>query len=84
MIGKKAFVVLAITAALAGIGTASAALAGSERHPRGGFVKSCSLDGVNPVYHPGIFGNPAFARAYYGFVQGPNHTWHVQNNCRIY
>jgi hypothetical protein len=40
----------------------------------------CSLDGVNPVYHPHIFGNPAVARSY-GFVQGPDHTWHVISNC---
>jgi hypothetical protein len=31
-------------------------------------VKPCSLDGVNPVYHPDIFGNPAVARSF-GFVR---------------
>jgi hypothetical protein len=36
-----------------------------------------SLDGVNPAYHPGIFGNPAVARSY-GFVKSRNGTWHVQ------
>ncbi len=51
---------IAVAAALI-IGTASAALAGSERG-LGGYVLPGSTDGVNPVYHPGIFGNA------YGFV----------------
>jgi hypothetical protein len=79
MRGNKAFVAVAVTTALSVLGTASAS-AGSDRRPRIGFVMPCSLDGVNPVFHPGIFGNPAVARAY-GFVQSPNGTWHVQNNC---
>ena len=45
-------------------------------------VTPCSLVGVNPVYHPRIFGDPAFAKAYYGFVQGRDRTWHVMPNCR--
>jgi hypothetical protein len=50
------------------LGTAAAALAGTEdTENRGGFVIPCSLDGVNPVYHPRIFGNPAVASEY-GFV----------------
>lgn len=49
--------------------------------PRGGWVVPCSLDGVNPVYHPGIFGNPA-AAASYGFVRSRDGTWHVAPNCR--
>ena len=57
------------------VSTASAALAKSNPHP-GGSVRPCSLDGVNPVYHPLIFGNAATARAY-GFVQSADHTWHV-------
>ena len=65
----------------------SAAAAGGwffDGREKGGFVKPCSLDGVNPVYHPDIFGNPAFARTYYGFVQGPDRTWRVVSNCHIY
>jgi hypothetical protein len=38
-----------------------------------------SLDGVNPAFHPGIFGNPAIAKTY-GFVQWSDGTWHVQAN----
>jgi hypothetical protein len=61
MIGNKAFVVLAAAVAVSVLGAASQALAGSDRYPRGGFVMPGSLDGVNPAYHPGIFGNPAAA-----------------------
>jgi hypothetical protein len=61
------------------LGTASVALAGSENtEERGGFVMPGSLVGVNPVYHPDIFGNAATARAY-GFVQSADHTWHVRS-----
>jgi len=35
-----------------------AALANEQTGERGGFVISGSTDGVNPVYHPDIFGNP--------------------------
>jgi hypothetical protein len=44
-------------------------------------IVRCSLDGVNPALHPGIFGNPAVA-ASYGFVRSRDGTWHVQPNCR--
>ena len=85
MDGKKALGVLAIITAFGVLGTTSAAWSYFDgRYYRGGFVKPCSLDGVNPVYHPEIFGNPAIAKAYYGFIQGRDHTWHVQDNCRIY
>jgi hypothetical protein len=83
---KKAFALLAIATAVSVLGTTSAAWSffnGEGRH-RGGFVKPCSLDGVNPVYHPDIFANPALARAVYGFIQAPDGTWHVQANCHIY
>jgi hypothetical protein len=76
---NKTFVALAVTSALSILGAASAAA--SDRSGRESCVVPCSLDGVNPVYHPRIFGNPAFAKAYYGFVQGRDHTWHVIPNC---
>jgi hypothetical protein len=66
----------ALAAALI-LGTASAALAG-QSDDRGGFVMPGSLDGVNPAYHPGIFGNPAVARSY-GFVKSRDGAWHVQS-----
>jgi hypothetical protein len=78
----KAFV-SSLAVVLTVFGAASAALAGPERWPRGGFVKACSLDGVNPAYHPGIFGNPVVARSY-GFVRGRDGAWHVIENCHIY
>jgi hypothetical protein len=40
-----------------------------------------SLDGVNPAYHPGIFGNPAVARSY-GFVKSRDGGWHVRPGWR--
>jgi hypothetical protein len=85
MSGKRVFVVLSVAAGL-GILNAAPAAAGNETRwwERGGFVKPCSLDGVNPAYHPYIFGNPAFARAVYGFVQSRDGAWHVINNCHIY
>jgi hypothetical protein len=84
MSGKMAFVALAVTATMVVLGTPSAAWAGYDydREGREGpHVKPCSLAGVNPVYHPEIFGKPAFAKAHYGFVQGRDHTWHVIPNC---
>jgi hypothetical protein len=76
---------LAVIAALSVVGSSSAAWSYFDgRNFRGGFVKPCSLDGVNPVYHPDIFRNPAFARAVYGFVLGPDHVWRVEANCHLY
>ena len=64
------------------LGTACAALAGSENtENRGGFVIPCSLDGVNPVYHPRIFGDPAVAREY-GFVKSRDSSWQVEKKLR--
>jgi hypothetical protein len=65
---------IAVAAALL-LDTASSALAKGHTNP-GGNVRPCSLDGVNPVHHPQIFGNAATAREF-GFVQSPDHTWHV-------
>jgi hypothetical protein len=78
---KKAFVALAAATALGILGTASAAVGSDRDRGREPYVVPCSLDGVNPVYHPRIFGNPAFAEAYYGFVQGRDRAWHVMPNC---
>jgi hypothetical protein len=71
----------ALAAALI-IGTASAALANdSGENNMGGFVMPGSLDGVNPAYHPGIFGNPAVAKSY-GFVKSRDGNWHVRPDFR--
>jgi hypothetical protein len=79
MSGKMAFVALASITALGILGATPAALAKGGRHS-GGNVRPCSLDGVNPVYHPQIFGNAAVAREY-GFIQSRDGAWHVQPNC---
>ena len=80
--GMRLFAI-AVALSLLGISVAMASFFGDGRH-KGGYEKPCSLDGVNPVYHPDIFGNPAVAKAYYGFVRGRDGTWQVQNNCHIY
>jgi hypothetical protein len=62
---------LSVAIVLGALGTASAALAGDQTDERGGYVLPGSMDGVNPVYHPGIFGNADAAKAY-GFVAPPS------------
>jgi hypothetical protein len=66
---------------LAILGTASAAWARYDCWRKRGFVIPCSRDGVNPVFHPDIFGNPAVAREIYGFVRLRDGTWYVEQNC---
>ena len=60
MSGIKPFITLAIITALGVLGIASARAGGHEgdRKEKEGYVVPCSLAGVNPVYHPEIFGNP--------------------------
>jgi hypothetical protein len=83
MSGKRAFVTLAVTAALGILGAASAAANehNDRGRERGGSVMPCSLAGVNPVHHPEIFGNAAAAQSF-GFVQAADRTWHVRADCR--
>jgi hypothetical protein len=81
MCGMKHFIAFAIVVSLGALGPASTAWAqsgGYDYEYQGGYVKPCSLDGVNPVYHPEIFGNPAAAREF-GFAQSRDGTWHT--NC---
>jgi hypothetical protein len=66
-----------VLAAALMLGTASAALA-DQSDANGGFVMPGSMDGVNPAYHPGIFGNANTAKAY-GFVQ-TQHGWAASPN----
>jgi hypothetical protein len=83
MSGKKALVALAVVIAPAVLGISSAAGSSCRQDPSqcGGFVVPCSLDGVNPVHHPHIFGNPALAYAVYGFVRSRDGAWFVERNC---
>jgi hypothetical protein len=79
MIENRAFLIVAMTSVLS---VCAASATASDHFPRErGFVTPCSLDGVNPVHHPEIFGNPA-AAASYGFVRWSDGTWHVRPNCR--
>jgi hypothetical protein len=81
MTANKASIVVAITAVV-GVLATSSATASSDHFPRErGGVLPCSLDGVNPVYHPEIFGNSDVARSY-GFVRAPDGRWHVAPGCR--
>jgi hypothetical protein len=83
MSGRKGFVALAVTAALGILGAAPAVASRDDidtRSERGGSVVPCSLDGVNPAFHPEIFGNPAVASTY-GFVRSRDGGWHVVPNC---
>jgi hypothetical protein len=82
MSGKMAFVASAVTIVLGFLGVASAT-AEMDRDRGGrepGSVIPCSLAGVNPVYHPEIFGNAATARSF-GFVRSRDGTWQVVPNC---
>jgi hypothetical protein len=78
MSGKKHFIAFAIAVSLGILGPASTAWAQYDYDFEGGYVKPCSLAGVNPANHPEIFGNPAVA-AEFGFAQSRDGTWHVQN-----
>jgi hypothetical protein len=79
-IGTLALRTLAILAVLCSAYAARSQVIGVPK--AGGFVKPCSLDGVNPVAHPEIFGNPALALREYGFVRARDGSWHVIPNCR--
>ncbi len=81
MTGKRAFVAIAIATALGLLSTSAAWSSFDHTRDKGGFVKPCSLVGVNPVFHRDIFGNPAVARSY-GFVQSRDGGWHVDPSCR--
>jgi hypothetical protein len=70
MISKKTLKMLTMVLALGMLGGASTARASNENdggNETGGYVLPGNRDGVNPVYHPGIFGNPSAAAAY-GFA----------------
>jgi len=80
---KSVFIVLALTGSLSVLG-ATLALAKDDmdqRGERGGSVVRCSLNGVNPAFHPEVFANPAAAARDYGFVRSRDGSWHVQENC---
>lgn len=68
--------------ALATMFSLAGAPAGAQQQDdQGGNVQPCSLAGVNPADHPGIFNNAEVARTQYGFVRGPDGNWTVIPNC---
>ena len=79
---KQGMFKIALAAALA-VGAASIAVAQPDTDPRGGYRElgagGVVTDGVNPVYHPEIFGNPAVARSF-GFILSRDGAWHVIPN----
>jgi hypothetical protein len=80
----KAFVALAVATSFSMLAIVFAVAADDNTGDLGGRetgVLPCSLDGVNPVHHPEIFGNPAVA-ASYGFVRSQDGIWHVRPGCR--
>ena len=83
MIERKSFAALAMATALAVLGATSARATDRDDHgiERGGAVVRCSLVGVNPAFHPEVFGNVATAKSF-GFVQTADHVWHVLPDCR--
>jgi hypothetical protein len=82
MYEQKAFGALAIITALVILTTAAMAARDDidTRGERGGSVRPCSLDGVNPAHHPEVFGDATTARSF-GFVKSRDGTWHVEPNC---
>jgi hypothetical protein len=79
----RMYFALSLGVALGTLGAASALASdhGGGHGDRGGYVVPGSLDGVNPAYHPDIFGNAATAYAY-GFVQSKDGTWQVRPDWR--
>jgi hypothetical protein len=83
MIANKTLSTFLLAAALGAVAMTSAVASdrNDSRGERGGYVLPGNLGGVNPVYHPEIFGNPAAAAAY-GFVQSRDGVWHVRGDWR--
>ena len=81
MSAKIALIVPAATVISAALVASSLAGGGDrDRYDRGGHVVRCSLAGVNPAYHPEIFGSPGAARDY-GFIRAADGTWQVSPGC---
>lgn len=81
---RKGLLVLFSAVALGVVGAASVAQANEPTDEYGGFVVPDSMDGVNPVFHPGWFGPAARAKAAnrynaYGYApQSIQHDRHVR------
>jgi hypothetical protein len=72
MSGRRTSIAISAAIVLGIVGAATAALANdSGENDRGGYVVPGSMVGVNPVYHPGLFGQAGNA---YGFAPAPIQT----------
>ncbi len=69
MRNKVTLIALSMVAAIIGC---SPGYASDHENQSGGFVVPGSLAGVNPVFHPEIFGTTAGRQAY-GFARLPEH-----------
>jgi hypothetical protein len=68
---NKTKIALSVAMVLGALGTASVAWAGggqNDADAHGGFVIPGSTVGVNPAYHPGLFGSGAKAYGFAGLV----------------
>jgi hypothetical protein len=74
MSGKNMWIAGFAAVALGIVGAATAARAGDQGEDRGGYVVPGSMVGVNPVYHPGLFGRAGSAGSAgnaYGYAPVP-------------
>jgi hypothetical protein len=74
---KTTLIAFSMAVALGALaGSAAQAASDNTGGDTGGYVLPGSLDGVNPVYHPGIFRNDSAAAAY-GFAPSSvhKHAW---------
>src|SRR5437879_1609076 len=79
MNGKQTLFAISAAIVLGSVGAASLAQAGDQGEDRGGFVMPGSMDGVNPAYHPDLFGkgansgNAGPAANAFGYTAAPVH-----------
>jgi hypothetical protein len=74
MTGKRTMIAISAAVALGIVGAASVAKASDKDEDRGGFVMPGSMVGVNPAFHPDVFGRAGFAsraRNAYGYAASP-------------
>jgi hypothetical protein len=73
MTNGKTLIALSTAIALGLLGVASVAQASNENDERGGYVLPGSTDGVNPVYHPELFGKVRSAGNTFGYAPISSH-----------
>ncbi len=85
MSGKSIWIAVLAAVVLGIVGAATAARAGDQGEDRGGYVVPGSMVGVNPVYHPDLFGRAGStgpAGNAYGYAPVPvqqEHRVHKQS-----